>query len=287
MHILIVGASGFVGRHLAKHLAAKGHQVEAWTRRPAPPTSGVRWRTVDLDAPPPPEDRPWDAAFHLAANSRPGIPWDDRLVLENVGLCGKVFDHLARVSPGCRTVLASSGHVYAPGTSPLRETDPLAPQGLYGLSKQLSEAWAQFHVRHLDVQIVRAFNQIGPGMPSGLLLTDLITRIRNEEGPLRMRGRDDVKDFLDIRDAMLAYETLLQVSAPSGSVWNLCSGRSTKVSEFIQAVQECLGTSREVTFASEEVQHMVGDAAKLMGTGWAPAIGLSGMVAHAMEEGTR
>lgn len=49
MKVLLVGATGFVGRHLLAALCAAGHQVLATSRQPQPPgLPGVQWRLLDL-----------------------------------------------------------------------------------------------------------------------------------------------------------------------------------------------------------------------------------------------
>lgn len=50
MRILLVGAGGFVGRHLLPALLAAGHELLLTARRPpvdAP--AGVRWLALDLE----------------------------------------------------------------------------------------------------------------------------------------------------------------------------------------------------------------------------------------------
>lgn len=286
MKILIAGASGFLGRHLVAHLAGRGHEVEAWSRRPGPSHPGAVWRSVDLleEELPLPSGRPWDAVFHLAAHTRPSLTWSRALILENLDLCARLLEHISAYAPGARCILPSSAHVYAPSPSPLKETDPCDPVSPYGLSKLLCEQWAQTLRHRIDLQVVRAFNQVGPGMPPGLLLPDLVARIREGGDPLQLQGRDDLKDFLDVRDAVEAYEALLSVQAPSGAVWNLCGGRAIRVSELVQSVLSRLGVARDVQFASSEVRTMVGDASKLQAAaGWRPRHGLDDMVAFALE----
>lgn len=274
MKVLVVGGSGFVGRALVSALLGSGHEVEVWDRALQAEAPGLQCRAVDLlgeSALPSPEGRPWDAAFHLAAFSVPGMTWTQDLVMANLRMTARVFDHLAGAAPGCRAIFASSAFVYAPSTSPLRETDPLGSTHPYALSKHLGETWALSLRNRLRVFIVRPFNQIGPGMPAGLLVPDLLDRLRGGESPIRMRGRDDVRDFLDWRDAMDAYLRLLEVDAPSGSIWNLCSGRPTRVSQLIEALLEAHGLDRPVTFADAAVDTLVGDPSHLRAaTGWAP-----------------
>jgi nucleoside-diphosphate-sugar epimerase len=274
VRVLVIGSSGFLGRPLVAKLLEEGHEVEAWSRRGEPSDPGVRSRRVDLlasDPLPDPAGLPWTLAYHLAAHSVPRASFSRTLALENLRMTARAVDHLADRAPGCRTIVASSGLVYAPGPGRFREDDPVEPRDSYTLSKLLSETWARSRKDVLDVRIVRAFNQIGPGMPDGLLVPDLLRRIRDGEDPIRMRGRDDAKDFLDWRDAADAWAALARVEAPSGSVFNLCSGRTTSVSTLVAAILRGLSISREVRFADERVETSAGDSDKLRQvSGWAP-----------------
>jgi nucleoside-diphosphate-sugar epimerase len=202
----------------------------------------------------------------------PGAAWTRGLVLENLVMTARVLDHLANHATGCLTIVASSGHVYAASDEPLREDSPVGPLRPYGLSKQLCEDWALSMRQRLRVQIVRAFNQIGPGMAPGLLIPDVLERVSlRDSGPLSMNGRDDWKDFLDWRDAMDAYVLLMRSDAASGSVWNLCSGRRTRVSSLVHNILAEQKVEREIRFADPAVETLVGDPGKLLRTtGWAP-----------------
>ena len=275
MKVLVVGASGFIGRALVDRLVAEGCTVDAWDRRGGKSTAQVRRVAVDLLADGPlraPDGTPWQAAFHLAAHALPGAVWTRALVIENLQMTARVLEHLATHAPGCLTVVASSGHVYAPSDSPLTEDSPIGPLRPYGLSKQLSENWALSMRMRLRVQIVRAFNQIGPGMAAGLLIPDVLKLVaKRSDDPLVMNGRDDWKDFLDWRDAMDAYWRLLHTEAPSGSVWNLCSGRCTRVSSLVRTILDEQKVERDIRFADPAAETLIGDPGKLMrATGWTP-----------------
>ena len=283
MKVLVIGSSGFVGQALVTRLLAEGHEVEAWDRRPGAPLPGLTLRTVDLlgSAPLPlPEGRPWEAAFHLAAHSVPGLNWTRDLVMQNLTMTARAFDHLVEHASGCRVIFASSAFVYAPKNGPVREDDPLGSIHPYALSKQLGETWALSRRNELQVFVIRPFNQVGPGMPQGLLVPDLLARIRSGESPLQMCGRNDLRDFLDRRDAMDAYLALLTVDAPSGTIWNLCSGRATPVAKLIYEILDALQLTTEFHFADPVQGSLVGDPTRLMrDTGWVPTRSLRDTVA--------
>ena len=157
MKVLVIGSSGFIGQALVSRLLAEGHEVEAWDRREGEARPGLTLRTVDLLGPAPlplPEGRPWEAAFHLAAHAVPGVTWTRDLVMQNLAMTARAFDHLAEHAPGCRAIFASSAFVYAPTPDPVREDAPLGSIHPYALSKQLGEAWALSHRNDLRVFIV-------------------------------------------------------------------------------------------------------------------------------------
>ena len=274
MKILVVGGSGFIGRALIEALARKGHEVESWDRIAGPSVGETRFRPVDLlgEAPlPSPEGPPWEAAFHLAAYSVPGMSWSTDLVLANLRMTARVLDHLAQTAAGCRTIYASSAFVYQPSPRLLTEEAPTGSGHPYALSKLLGESWALSLADRLDIRIVRPFNLIGPGMAKGLLVPDLLERIRSGDTRLAMRGRDDVRDFLDWRDAVEAYCRMATAPAPSGTVWNLCSGRPTAVSSLVAALLRAHGRDLPVSFAEPPAIPMVGSPERLMdATGWQP-----------------
>ena len=271
--MLIIGSSGFVGAHLGAHLRALGHQVEGWGRRPTDGGASDHYVALDL------LDRtalaahrgPWDAAVMLAGHSVPMADWTVDMTLENLRMCADALEHLAQAAPGIRVLVASSAHVYAPGPGRRREDEPLRPQTLYGLSKHLCEDWARFRAGELDVQVVRLFNQLGPGLPAGLVARDLLGRLREGAGPIEMVGADSVRDFMDVRDGVRALAALLRVQAPAGSVWNLCSGRGVRIESLARILMEQLGQERELRFSGRADKELVGDPARLQeATGWKP-----------------
>lgn len=206
-------------------------------------------------------------------------------VIENLSMTARVIDHLRDVSPGCRTVLVSSAHVYAPSERPHREDDPLRPRGDYGLSKLLCEDWGRARTsEELPIAIVRPFNQVGPGMPKGLLVPDLLARLREGRPVLEMRGRDATRDFLDVRDGARALVALIESDWLPGATFNLCSGRPLRVSEWIAAVLAHLGETREVRFADPAPDTLVGDPSRLRAaTGWRPEHTIEQTVAYLLE----
>jgi len=80
MRILLVGAGGFIGRHLHAALRAAGHRVLASARRPDPAAPG-EWYRLDLaELARDPNAFPWPGGIELVINAAGLLSTDrDRL----------------------------------------------------------------------------------------------------------------------------------------------------------------------------------------------------------------
>ncbi|WP_338662372.1 NAD-dependent epimerase/dehydratase family protein [Pararoseomonas sp. SCSIO 73927] len=131
--VLVLGAGGFIGRHMVAGLAAAGLPVLAGLRRPADLPAGVEARLLDAT-------RPDSLA---AAQEGVGavvncVAGDPAAMLEGVRA-------LASSAGPRRIVHLSSMAVYGAATGLVDESAPLAPDGAYGESKAEAERRLREH----------------------------------------------------------------------------------------------------------------------------------------------
>ncbi len=146
MHILLTGATGAVGAHVAPALIAAGHEVTRLARRPLPGA----WLAFDLAAPPLPLPAA-DALVHLAFDHLPGAyrggegADPDRFLRLNRDGSLRLFE----AARGTRVIFLSTRAIYGDRRrgETLRETDPPEPDSLYGRMKLEVEAAADASVR--------------------------------------------------------------------------------------------------------------------------------------------
>lgn len=278
-HVLVTGAGGFVGRAMASRLLGAGYRVTGIGRgdRPSQLPADAAWRTVDLtrNSEVKRVDGDWWAVVHLASNS---IPQRFNSTADILGNVAMTIELLERLTP-CRFLFASSCQVYQPGPGLLSETSPTQPPGRYGMSKLLCEQAVLACGERYDVRIARPFNHLGPGMVPVLAIPSLVRRLcaeRKSRAPLRMRGQNSIRDFIDVEDVVSAYMTLIELDNPSERVFNVCTGIARSIGEIADIALKLVGSTRTVEFenvklSSDDSQQCVGDPSRIMRlTDWRP-----------------
>ncbi len=282
MRALVTGASGFVGQYLLSALRDVGAEAfdcpvdvnDAATLRAALETS-----------------RP-TVVFHLAAQTF--VPHSLATPIETYETNAMGTAHLAEAvreyaaGPRPRIVFASSAEVYGARDAseyPLVETLDLRPVNPYGASKAAAEAilLAEAASFGVDVVIARAFNHIGPGQDERFVVASFaaeLARIASGGPPQLLVGNlEAARDFLDVRDVVLAYIALARDGEP-GQIYNVCSGRAVTVRDVLR---ELIAIARVPVEVREDPEKMrgtdvplsVGNPAKLRArTGWEPQIPL-------------
>ncbi|MBD0329900.1 MAG: NAD(P)-dependent oxidoreductase [Thermoleophilia bacterium] len=184
MRVLVTGASGFVGSHLAPALADAGHEVLAVVRRPGSAPAGATEVAADLA-----RDRlelpAADAVVHLAQANTRFPDGAAELYAVNTAATQRLLDH-ARRTGARRFVLASTGSVYGFADPPLSEDDPVRADDFYALTKIHAEALVAAYRGFFATAVLRLFVPYGPGQ-EGRMIPALAARVR-EGRPVTLNG---------------------------------------------------------------------------------------------------
>ncbi len=238
--ILVTGAGGFVGRHLARTLREAFPEAEiVGTCLSDPAVSGLQSLDVLDQAQTEALVRAFQphACIHLAAvasvggvRSNPDHAWRVNL-LGTVGLARAVLHY----APECRFVFASSAELY--GRS-FRSGEPLDEDALpnpinpYAATKAAADlAVGALAADGLQAVRLRPFNHTGPGQSDDYVVAAFarqIARIEAGQQPpvLRVGALDPRRDFLDVRDVCEAYAACLRApSLEPGIVYQCCVRR--------------------------------------------------------------
>jgi nucleoside-diphosphate-sugar epimerase len=277
--VLVTGASGFIGRHLATRLESVGKAVVRVSRRLG----------IDITR----DDLPLNGVghvFHAAARTGVGDAWQDPLGYLDVNTFGT-----ARVLEQCRQsgcgMTFIGGYVYGvPQHLPIRESDRIDANNPYALSKYLAEQVCSFYARGYGVSVValRIFNVYGPDQDDNFLIPFVVRQILDPScSEIEVMDLSPSRDYVYISDAVDGI--LLSTRALQGSAFNLGSGQAYSVEEIIKRASTVAGIHKPYRERGDrrrnEIERTVADISSLYeAVGWVPRMsidrGLSAVVQH-------
>lgn len=297
MSILITGAGGMMGSHLAEALIGEATVLATYHQ----PT--INMRTVDpavafipLDVCDPhavseviASHRPSEI-YHLAAQSLPTVSWSDpwRTMRVNIEGTINVFEAIKaekardpRYDP--MTVIACSSAEYGasltPDRVPITEDAPLLPLHPYGVSKVGQDLLGHQYFRNDGIRCIRAriFNCTGPRKRNDVAsdFVQGIVRALHTGESLRHGNLNTKRAILDVRDMVAALISLARKGHP-GEAYNICADQAYKISDLLTLLFELVGRElpTEVDPAllrPSDEPVIFGDTTKIRAhTGWAP-----------------
>lgn len=295
---LITGGAGFIGARLVRTLLAEHWQVcvvddfsvgreedlafagEVVHRVAADiSVAGAAERAIAAWRP--------DVVFHLAAlHFIPHCDRDPARAIEiNVLGTQRVIDAVGR--SGCRLVFASTGDVYASAAQPHRETSPLAPGSVYGITKLTGEHLvAHAAARGAACRIARLFNVYGPGDRNPHVLPDIVQGLV-QQGAIDIGRLDPVRDYVYVDDVAAALVRLAEYDGDE-RVFNIGSGEGRSVQQLVDAVLAAHGAAAAVRTNPAKVRPverpiLIADAALARRVlGWSPQTAFTDGIARTL-----
>ncbi|MFH9491544.1 NAD-dependent epimerase/dehydratase family protein [Streptomyces halstedii] len=243
MRVLVLGATGYLGGHVAALLDRTPDTVLLRAGR----SPGDRYR-VDL------ADAGIDASAWALESAAPdavincaGAVGGDAVELAEANARGPAVlcAALRRAAPGARLVHLGSAAEYGPGAEgvPVTEsaaTSPVAPYGATKLAGTVAVASSG-----LDAVVLRVGNPVGPGAPSaglpGRVAGLLRAAGRDPEAVLRLGDLSAYRDFVDVRDVARAAVLAATVPGPLPGVLNIGGGRAVPVRELVASLARIAG----------------------------------------------
>lgn len=248
MHILVTGASGFVGQHLVRALLSRGHRVTASSTRPES-LAHFDWASQVAVVPytirPAGDDRnlydyfgrpnamvhlAWQglpnykASFHLDQNLFPQYLFLKNLIvngLADLTITGTCFEY--GMQSGCLLEDVPGG-----GTASL-------PANPYALAKDsLRRFLGMLQTEHPFVlKWARLFYMYGPGQSPTSILPLLEQAVAAGDPIFNMSGGEQLRDYLPVDTVATYLSRIVEQNVVTGII-NCCSGQPISVRRLVE-----------------------------------------------------
>jgi len=305
MRVLVTGANGFVGPHLARALATRDAVVIGAGLGEAPPeTSILKWLPMSLASPDQVRavvaDAAPDAIVHLAGQSSAARSFEAPAETFEANVLGtlRMLQSMQALAPKARLLVVGTSEVYGSIEVGTRadEDAPQMPVSPYALSKCIADRFAaEYAEQHgLDVVRVRPFGHTGPGQTPRFVIPSFAQQIAaieagKAEPVLRVGNLEVTRDLTDVRDIVEGYCSLLE-RGQRGEVYNLCRGEGVLLSHVAASLAAMAKVEVRVEvdparLRPADVPYLVGDPTRVRrDTGWQAVLPLEQTLKDVLNE---
>jgi NAD dependent epimerase/dehydratase len=301
--VLVTGADGFIGSHLAEALAEAGADVtalalyNAFDRHGWLDEIGAEARAamtlVRGDVRDPHAmlrlAEGQDAVFHLAALIAIPHSYESAQSYVDVNVTGTLnVLEAARAGAVGRVVHTSTSEVYGTArTTPIGEDHPLQGQSPYAASKIAADALCDAYARSFDlpVYVLRPFNTYGPRQSERAVIASTIRQALDPAvGEIAVGDTTTERDFSYVADTVAAFLAAgLADGLEPGRAYNAGSGAAVSIAAMIDAVRKATGANKPLRREAarlrpekSEVRLLLADSAAFRAaTGWRPQTALA------------
>ena len=260
MTVLVTGAAGFIGSHLAARLLDESEDVIGLDSMTDYYDPAVKWRNLQpLVRHPRFRFEQLDlaeaelgevisdvsAVYHLAG--QPGVrgswgPAFPSYVRNNITATYRLLEALRGST--ARLVFASSSSVYGDADRYPTSEDALPlPISPYGVTKLSSEQLVMAYRRstNLDARCVRYFTVYGPRQRPDMAFSRFIGAALNGTAIDVYGDGSQIRDFTFVSDAVEATMRAASVDNPGGAIFNVGGGSQVTVLHVLEVLGEILG----------------------------------------------
>jgi len=299
-HVLVTGAGGFIGSHLAGLLADEGARVRAFVHYNSRNDRGNLEFLTDeqmaqievvmgniedagsVDA----AVAGTDCVFHLAALI--GIPYSyvapRSYVATNVSGTLNVLEAVRRHGIP-RMVHTSTSEAY--GTAlyvPIDEKHPLQGQSPYSATKIGADKLAESYHRSFGTPVatIRPFNTFGPRQSARAVIPTIISQLLSGDGAVRLGSLTPERDLTYVEDTARGFLAVAGSDEALGEVTNVGRGSAVTIGDLAQMLVDMVSPGATIESVDERVrpdrsevlQLVCGNAKAREMLGWEPTVSL-------------
>ena len=304
MRILLSGAAGFIGSHLADLLLSHGHDVVGLDNLLTGRLSNIahlkhdtRFTLLQQDVTDEIKiDGPIDRIYHLASPASPVAYASHRIETMKVNSQGTWNLLDLALEKKSRFLVASTSEIYGDPPKNIQREDfwgnvnPIGLRSMYEEAKRFSEACAMAYNRErgADTRIVRIFNTYGPRMhpADGRVVTNFVRQALKND-PITIAGDGtQTRSFCFVSDTVRGLAAVME--ADFSEPINIGNPEETPIIQLAKIILELIpDTKSKITFeprADYDPRNRCPDIMRAKQIlGWSPKIPLKEGLAKVVE----
>ena len=262
--VLITGAAGFAGSHLARALLARGHRVTGLDVTAPLQASMLRqelshhafryiWKSIQDMGPADMEGHP--IIVHMAAQPDTPMAFESPryTVMQNVAGTLELLEAVRRAGSVSKLIYAGSGNeVGRPIYLPIDEEHPLTPHNPYGFSKAAGEMamWTWHRAYGVPSIVVASGAVIGPHMRREVFIFKWLWEALHGR-PIVVEGGRQTRDVTYIDDVVVAWVLVIEAATEDvvGQKFYAGFGKEHSIEELACMCREAVGSSADIEYA--------------------------------------
>lgn len=270
--VLVTGADGFIGSHLAEALVREGAAVRAFCLYNSTSSRGwldgvarevsdeMDFRLGDIR-----DSRFVDTAcagvdvvFHLAALIAIPYSYDAPGSFVDTNISGTLNVLEAVRRGGCgRLVNTSTSEVYGtPDSLPITEAHPLKAQSPYAATKIAADKLCESYNLSFDtpVTILRPFNTYGPRQSARAVIPTIIAQLLAGARSIELGSLEPRRDLTFVSDTVRGFLAAGIAPGVLGRTIQLGTGRAESVADVFRAACSVLGVDAQPVVRAERLR---------------------------------
>ncbi|MFE4114868.1 NAD-dependent epimerase/dehydratase family protein [Priestia sp. YIM B13448] len=298
--IVITGAAGFLGSHLAMDLIAQGHYVIGIDNLSTGRTGNLdsisknsNFNFIEFDVTNKeiltnPSLVGIDEIYHLASPASPKFyqasPFDT-IAVNTIGT-----DHMLQIAKSCdaKLLYASTSEAYGdPEIHPQPEAyrgnvNTWGPRACYDEAKRLGEVYCyEYNIRYnVQAKVVRIFNTYSAGLRNddGRVISNFVTQALLGDDITVYGDGSQTRSFCYVDDNIRGLQLVMDKDKATGEIINIGNPKEYTILEVANMVKRLTGSQSNLTFHElpkddPKVRRPVIEKANLL-LGWEPKIDL-------------
>jgi len=246
LNVAVIGANGFIGKHLVEFLSADPNVTLSLFGRSSHSTF-KNYHRIDLN------DKKFigehfediDYVFYLASESIPANSWDKPLFEIEKNLIPFINFLECVSSVGVKKVgfLSSAGTIYGESNAAMEEESNKHPFSPYGITKLSMENFLNYfhHKNGLSYDIFRVSNVYGEGQDTskglGLINTLMENIIKYKRITVYGNG-ENIRNYIYVKDVAAILAKMLTVDQKETNILNIASDDTLSINQIVDILRK-------------------------------------------------